>query len=96
MASASISISQSGVDKTYNLHDGICGADIAKELAVNCCDLLPILYPSQQNSGADHVAELATESLDRGLDNLQTSPRLSRRIASRDRFSIRPQVEPCL
>ena len=58
---------------------------------MNCRDLLPILYVGQQDSGAGHVCELATESLDRGLDNFQTPPRLSRRIASRDGFSIRTE-----
>jgi len=32
------------VDKAHNLHYGVGGADAAKELAVDCCDLLPILY----------------------------------------------------
>ena len=32
------------IDKTHNLHDGVGGTDAAKELAVNCRDLFPILY----------------------------------------------------
>ena len=54
-------------------------------------DVFPVLYAGQQDSGSDHVGELAAKSLYRGLDNLQTPPRLSRRIASRDRFSIRTE-----
>ena len=47
---------------------------------MDCRDPFPILYAGQQNSCSGHVGELATESLNRGLDNFQTPPRLTCRI----------------
>jgi hypothetical protein len=79
------------VDKAHDLHNRVRRTNIAEKFAMHCRDVFSILYAGQRNSGADHVTELATEPFNRGLDNFQTSPRLSCRIASRDRFSIRTE-----
>src|ERR1700735_2119082 len=49
------------VDEAHDLHDRVCGADVSKELAVDCRDLFPILYSGQQNSGAGHIRNVAAQ-----------------------------------
>ena len=43
------------VNEAYDLHDRVCRADAAEELAMYGGDLLPILDAREQDPGADYV-----------------------------------------
>ena len=77
------------VDEADNLHDGVRRADAPKELAMDCRDPLPILDADEQYSGAGHIRKLGAQSFDGGLNDFETSPRLTRRIAFRDGLAVR-------
>lgn len=60
----------------------------AKEFAVDCRDLLPILYPGEQNPGTSHIRKLTAQCFKGGPNHFQTSSRLTGRIAFGDDAAI--------
>src|SRR5262249_12952444 len=79
------------VNKTDDLHDRVCRADAAEELAMYSSNFLPVLDPGQQNSGADYVRGPSAQRFNGGLNDFEASFRLSGRIALTYGFAIWPE-----
>src|SRR5262249_10214301 len=74
-----------------DLHDRVNGPDVAKELPVDGGDCLPVLDTGKKNARTHNVLQTGPRPLERGRDDLQTTPRLRARIAAADRLSVPPE-----
>jgi len=77
------------VDEARDLHDGVGGPYIAKELAVDCGYGLPVLDSSQQRSCPHNMAQGRSCLFKSGSNNLEASTRLSGGISLPDSATVR-------
>jgi hypothetical protein len=77
------------IDKARDLHDCICGANLAKKLAVNCGDALPILDADKKSTSANHLSQRCSGLLQSRSNYLKTSARLHGGISRANSASIR-------
>src|SRR5205085_1533441 len=79
-----------GINEAHDLHHSVSGPHRFEELAVDQRDGLPIFDARQQYARAGHVAEARAQLFERRLHNLETAPRLRRRVADGYRLAVRP------
>src|SRR2546423_1424186 len=62
-----------GINKSRDLHNRVRWSNLAKELAMDFCDRLPILDAHQKGAGANHVPQRGV-SLLQGASNYFEAP----------------------